>query len=250
VSETAPTGRWAVRFGRASAAAAASLSLFPNIEIREEHGGEQLLLRGPALDEKLDAMLRQIPGARRFTVADDGSMFPIDSRIPRGKLPADGWSPIARFFGVEPQPAATPGRIGRCVALRIERSKVEDEPNVLITTLEQWAAYAGTAPAVRLKNLRFAASDDGRVILRGSPLPPIAGMRCVERETIVRPCGFAFVPHVEPAIQRLSLDLLDGDLALFAPDGSFEVIPASAFVAATRSAARQTLASSRGSVWP
>ena len=64
------------------------------------------------------------------------------------------------------------------------------------------------------------------------------------------PCGLAFVPDVEPAILRLSLDMLEGELALFAPDGSFELIPATSFVAATRSAARQTLASSRGKVWP
>jgi hypothetical protein len=104
-----------------------------------------------------------------------------------------------------------------------------------------WARWAGAAALVRLARLRFAASSDGRVVVHGAPLPPLDGRRFTQTEGVAVPCGLAWSPPVGGPVLRELLGLREGDLALFEPGGTYELIEASAFVPASRSAARRTL---------
>ena len=63
--------------------------------------------------------------------------------------------------------------IGKLADLRLVRSNVEKEANVLLVELRAWRNYAATAPRIRLLHLSFAVSDDGQVVIRGLPLPPL-----------------------------------------------------------------------------
>ena len=99
--------------------------------------------------------------------------------------------------------------------------------------------------SMRVDGVRTAVLDvgpkDGRVVLRGKPLPPIPGKRLVEVEGIAVPCGFAWTPPVDAEVVREILGLLPGDLALLEADGTHERIESSAFVPGSRAAARTTL---------
>jgi hypothetical protein len=229
---------WAVQLPRSSARAAGALRLRPDVRVVEI--GATLWLRGNNLDEALDVELRKLPGARRFTVNPDDTVTEIGRRLPADDLPTDPWLPLFEWLTPQPQPAALSGEVGDRVPLRLERTGAEHAATALLTTAGTFAAYASTAPAVRLRPLRFAAASDGRVVLWGSPLPPLPGRRFTDTDGVAVPCGFAWAPAVEPAMLCQLLQLGPGDLALFHEDASHERIDAASFARATRAAARAT----------
>jgi hypothetical protein len=197
-------------------------------------------LRGDRSDEALQDRLCLLPGAHRFAVLPDGQLQAVGTIAPKGHLPEGPWQPIARWSPLAVpaigRPASTPARL----VLRMVRDFEPLEPSLLITTWDAWSAYAATAPQVRLECLAFALADDGRVLLRGSPLPPLRGERWVERGGITTPAGWTWSPGVEPLVLSSLLDLDSDDLALLHTDGSWERLAASDFVRATRSAVRNT----------
>jgi hypothetical protein len=139
--------------------------------------------------------------------------------------------------------AALPGMLATRLTLTVVRSGVERAATMLRATLQNWAAYAESAPTVRLGRLRFAATAD-EALIAGEPLPPIAGTRLWERGGVVVPCGYELAPAVDAATLRRVLNLSENELALFREDGGWELVPADAFVAARRSAVRMTLGAS------
>jgi hypothetical protein len=231
---------WAVLLPRQAALAAGAFRLRTDIEVNARE--QDLWLRGPDLTEDLDRALRKLPGAERFTVSPDRRLTPIGARVPTGTLPAEGWRPLSSWLVPAPQPAALAGELPSSVDLRLVRTDRERPATVLMTTLADWVVYATTAPAVRLRPLRFAAAADGRALVRGTPLPPIQGRRYAEAAGVALPLGYEWAPPVEPAVVRKLLGLEEADLALFDEDGSYERIDAGQFARATRSAARATVA--------
>ena len=210
---------WAVALPRESSLAAGALRLRGDVRVRDAGDGA-VWLRGDALSEDLDLELRKLPGARRHTVDPEGHYTEVGHRVPAGTLPADGWVALSAWLAPAPQPAALAGELPPRAAPRLERCDVEQPASALLTTVAAWAAYAATAPAVRLRPLHFAVCDDGRAIVRGSPLPPMPGRRYHEADGVAVPCGFALAPALEPAVLRDVLGLSPGDLALFSDDGS------------------------------
>lgn len=231
-------GAWAVLLPSASALSAGSLRLRGDVQATQS--GDDLWLRGPELSEELDLELRKLPGGRRFRVAADGRLTAVGARIPQGRLPDAGWQPLSDWLAPRPQPAALAGQAARRVGIRLVRADGEVPVAVLVTRADAWAAYATTAPAVRLRPLRVAAAEDGRVVLWGAPLPPIPGERYAERDGIAVPAGLMWSPPVDAAVLRDLLELQPGDLALFDADGSYEHVAAAEFTRASRSGARAT----------
>jgi hypothetical protein len=239
--------------------------LAPGILVLEE--GENLWARGDALDERLEIELKKLPG-ERFSLVDGEpppQLSPIQprasqagvpgegdrrlraegSRIPRGKLPLGKWMPISEWFTLEPQTASLPGVGISKVAVRWDRSDRTVEASILITRGEHWRRWAVDAPAVRLQALRFALSEDGRVLVWGKPLPPIAGERYAEADGIAWPCGLEPRPGFDAATLREALQFDAGALALFDGGEGYELIAAEDFVPATRSAVRLSIEEAR-----
>ena len=231
---------WAVHLSLRDAGAAFPLRLHP--AIRAAVVDADLWLRGDELPHDLEIELRKIPRARRFDIGDDDALVPVGARIPTGVLPSvASWQPLASLLSIVPQPAALCGQLDRRASLTLVRTSRQSPATVLLTSLAHWAAYASSAPLVRLRPLRFAASTDGRVVIRGAPLPPLPGVRYVEQEGVATPAGWAFSPPLDVASVRILVRVAGDDLALFAEDASCERIPAEAFVAASRGGARATL---------
>jgi len=229
------TGRWVVCLPRESVAGLGRLRLVPRLSVCEQ--AEQVWLQGEGGDETLEAALRGLPGARRFSVFADRQLLAVGGRVPHGYLPDGPWHPLAEWLGVTLDPAGLAGKVAEGVPVRLVRSSPR-EANILLTALETWRAYGASAPQVRLERWSFAVSDGREAIVRGLPLPPLPGQSFVEREGVAVPAGWDWSPPVDAAVLREVLGLAAGDLALLHPDGSWERIPADAFVRAVRSAIR------------
>src|ERR1041385_274023 len=111
-----------------------------------------------------------------------------------------------------------------------------------MTSLSDWRDFAMTAPEVRLRQLRFAVDADRIVVVRGKPLPPLPGRQFVLHANIGVQAGFMWEPAVSAEVLVRRLGLAADALALFREDGTFSRIEAEQFVAATRSAVRETVA--------
>ena len=202
-----------------------------------------LWLRGDSLDDALEAAIARLAPITRFTLTQDDELIRIGNLLPERELPPARWKTLSELLKVDRPTAALPANLPPRVGLAVVRSSDEERaPSMLLVPLRTWAWYVESAPAVRLARLAFAATRD-RALIAGTPLPPLDGVRLWEHgEGIVVPCGFALSPAVDPATLRRALELLEGDVALFAEDGSWELVPAGAFVPARRSAVRLTAA--------
>jgi hypothetical protein len=231
---------WAVRLPIDSARAAAGVRLEPQIEVLET--SDAIWLRGDSADERLNRLLWQLPGARRFDVLPGGELRPLGSRLPSGQLPTGAWARLKTWAQIELPTAAFAAVASTRAPLTLVRCPGEGEANVLLTTLSAWAAYGDTAPQVRLARLRFAVSAEGAVVVHGQPLPPLPGERYCERSGVAVPCGWGWSPAVEPELLRDAWKLRPHDLALVSTDGTWDHLRGDQFVRATRSAIRETAA--------
>jgi hypothetical protein len=230
---------WAARVPVAEVAAAAALRLLGGVTACVVDG--DLWLRGESSTDATEHALDRLAPAGRFAVLADGALIPSGRRLPDGHLP-DGatWKPLAELIRPRVTSAALPASPPARVSLELVRSSGERPATVLVTPLVALADYADGAPAVRLERLQFAA-DATRAVIRGDPLPPLPGERFTERSGIAAPCGYAWRPAIDPTSLRRLLGLSDGDLALLAPDGTWQCVPAASFVRARRSAVRLTV---------
>jgi hypothetical protein len=215
-----------------------SVRCLPGLQAAEDDGF--IWVRGIEAVEKIDLRIRQLPGLHTYTLDAEGNLFPPGALTPIGKLKPLKWVPLAEYITVKLPVSALPGKIGQQHMLRLIPSGRSQEGNALLTELSIWKAYAETAPLVRLQQNRFAVSENNKVLITGIPLPALPGKEYVLQDTLLLPCGFEFDP---PAISELVFTRLDPSkesLLLFHTDGTWEKIPVTGFVPATRSAVRLT----------
>lgn len=228
-----------MRLPIADIAAAAGLRLLPGINASVVGG--DLWLRGDKTSDELERALLRLAPAGRFAVLRDGALVPRGCQLPDGYLPANAvWAPLGEFVRPRVDSAALPGLPAARVSIALIRSNNERGARVLVASLQTFAEYADGAPAIRLERLRFAA-DQTCAVIWGEPLPPLPGELYAEEAGIAAPCGFAWRPAVDAPSLRRVLGLADGDLALLARDGTWQHVPAVAFVRARRSAVRLTV---------
>jgi hypothetical protein len=197
-------------------------------------------LRAIHMEAEHEDAVRRLPGAERYTILDDGQLVPAAGRVPCGHLPSGPWQPLADWLRVELPVCDDALALVAQHSIRLVRSVTEREPTWLRTSLAAWTAYAVTAPLVRLAKWTFVADRRGDVLIRGAPLPPLPGMRLVERDGIVVPVGWEWTPALAPDVLRQVFSLGKGDALLWTPDGESERIRADDHVQASRSAARFT----------
>ena len=198
---------------------------------------EAVWLRGPSGDEALELKLRALPG-RRFEVLGDNQLVPVGATVPLGYCPEGPWIGLRKWMTLALPTAALSGMPGGKIYLRLERGWPVREANVLLTDAGAWRRYAADAPQVRLHALAFAMCDAAYVLVRGTPLPPIAGLRFVEQHGVAIPAGYTWSPALDNMVVRQSLRLESGDLAIVQADGSWDRVRGDDFVRATRSAVR------------
>jgi len=201
---------------------------------------DRVWLRGSEWSESLNKALRSIMGCERFMVAADDAIVPIGKRLSCGELPKEAWTPLSKWTVLNIPPRMFVALRPTPSVLSLVRSNQEREASLLRVTLASWTQYAVSAPQARLNRWTFAVSGDRFCLIQGAPLPPLPGVRYAVVDGVAVPAGWTWRPALDPAVLRSWLGLEQGELALFAPDGSCQKLPADAFVAATRSAVRLT----------
>src|SRR5690242_10905719 len=98
------THPWAVHLAASAARAAAELRMEAGIEVLD--ADDALWLRGNSCDERMDLLLRRLPGAARYEVLSDGQLLPEGKRLPGGRVPEGPWVAIRSWAAVE-LPVAT-----------------------------------------------------------------------------------------------------------------------------------------------
>ena len=228
---------WAASVDKSHVKHLASLRLQPEIEAGS--ADDAWWLRGPSSAEVL-RRVRMIPHVQLFHLDTANTLRPWDRLLAVGELPDIEFAPISKLVKpVLPSAGWPAARIER-VPLSLTRSSRMLPASVLITSLQTWKRYAISAPVIRLRRWKFAASTDQRVIIRGEPLPPLTGQQFGETHGVAIPVGWECSPALEGAVLSAVLDADSNGLVLLLDDGMMEIMPAAAFVAATRSAARRS----------
>jgi hypothetical protein len=267
---------WAIRLARQDAAALAGLRLIPALEVGED--GATIWLRSKSADENLSAKLAGLPALARYEWLPSNQLRAIDQRIPSTQLPSLRWQPIIEWLKVEAPTAALPGILdlqnGRSAAsesrlepakagtpcaespairpfgaetnnlepLTLVRSSIEQEPELLLTTIDEFKGFAKTAAQVRLDRLQFAANADGSVLVRGLPLPPLPGARFALHGVVAVPAGYSWQPAVSAEVLASRFGISGDTLILWYEDGTFTRLHSEQFVPASRSALGATAA--------
>jgi hypothetical protein len=227
---------WALRIDRAALPALGACRLVPGVEVAEVEGG--LWLRGVDLPDADRLKFLALPDAVRFDIGPDGALRPEGNLLSAGTLPAAKWIALRDAVPVELPVSAFSGTRLRPATLRCERSDVEATPNAALLSWADWSRYAVAAPRVRLERWRFARDGGDRVLVCGTPLPPLPSAPYVEQDGIALPAGWRLIPRLPSAAVARLLDLAPGDVALFAPDGAWERLRGEDFAAASRAAIR------------
>ncbi len=229
---------WTIRLPAEDAEHLGKLRLINGLSVLVD--GASIWLRGEYLDDGLSRRIRSIPNSTRYMIKVDRQLIRPGETVPCALLPEGSWQPLRSWLSVTLPVAGFSTQTDQLVMLKLVRSSRTMLANVMQTSWERWRAYAITAPAVRLARLGFAVSEDSEVLIRGTPLPPIPGRFFIEDNRVIVPIGWQFEPFVGSTIVRQLLALDEAEIALFSEDGSFELLPDTAFVQATRSAVRMT----------
>jgi MoxR-vWA-beta-propeller ternary system protein len=230
---------WAICLARTDASALGALRLIPDVEAAE--AGPLLWLRSRRSGEAIAARLAALPAIARYEWLPPDLLRRIDQRISAERLAELRWQSLQAWLKVELPAAAIPARAPEPVPLRLVRSSMEREPELLLTAAEEWQRFATQAPRVRLERLQFAADAEGRIIIRGRPLPPVPGSRYVIHDAVAVPMGLAWQPAVSAEIVSRLAGAGGEALALWHEDGTITRLHAEQFVPATRSAVRDTV---------
>jgi hypothetical protein len=237
---------WVIRLARQDASSLAGLRLIPNVEVGEDD--TTIWLRVKTADESLAPKLAGLPARERYEWLPSNALRAMDARIPSAQLPNVHWRPIAEWLKVEAPTAALPGILNlqpstfNLQRLTLVRSSVELEPELLLTSIEEFNRFAETAAQVRLDRLQFAANAEGSVLVRGRPLPPLSGKRFVLHGPVAVPAGYSWQPAVSAEVLASSFGVSGDTLILWSADGTFTRLYGEQFVPASRSAIRATLA--------
>jgi hypothetical protein len=229
---------WAICMGQEDVAALAAIRLVGGIEVAAT--GKEIWLRGQRGDDSLNEKLSALPANARYEWLKPDQIRRIDQRVPSGRFPALPWKPLAAWLQVELPIAALPALEPRPVSLRLVRSAEEREPGLLFTDIEAFQKFASQAARVRLTCLQFAAADDGRVLVRGKPLPPLPGRRFVIHDGVAVPSGFTWQPAVSPGVLARRFAVSGDTLVLWNEDGTITRLHGEQFIPVSRSAVGAT----------
>lgn len=246
---------WVAEISKQHLPELAQLRLLPDVEMAET--ASSVWLRGETSLEEAQAALSHVPHVRLFHAESAGLRLQgnllVSRTLPTQFGPARTtevderfltvWQPMILGIPVDlPQTRYASGTV-MAIAIRLVRSDQVQRSTLLSTTALLWAEFAESAPKVRLDRLAFAMSDDGRVLVRGEPLPSLPGQQYWETDGNVIPVGWASSPSLDGPTLSKSLGRDDDEFLLLRDDGSVESIPKSSFVQASRAAVRSSIGS-------
>lgn len=217
--------------------------------LRAARTRDTIWIRGPLLEGKVPPKVhREILKIPDVTVyfLENGQLRPLGRRLFYGPAPVVDWEPIRQVFSVSLPATVLPGTTSSSSShnskLKLVPASNPREANLLLTSPDKWLTYVESCTRVRLAPLTYAFDPEGnRVLIRGTPLPPLPGKFFYVLAGTALPCGFQWDLQVDEKTVRNLVACAWDDLVLFNPDASCEIIPATGFVKATRSSVRLTI---------
>lgn len=239
------TPNWALRLPSHARDRVAALRLVAGVMVLDLT--DALWLRGDGPSPQLRQALLSVPEGEFFEVDAEGHCRRPGTHLPAARLPNGKWQSLRSLCTVTLPTAAFAASVPAPLTLSLRRSEAAlEEPNALLAELRDLLAWVDHAANVRMQHLRLAVRKDGKALLVGAPLPPLAGQTFVVAAGVALPAGFTFSPACSPQLVAHHLGLQPQDLALFEASGAYNRIEASAFVAMSRSAVRLTAEALRG----
>jgi len=230
---------WAICIDREDIGALACLRLISGVEVGED--GMLIWVRGKQGDEQLASRLLRFPSRQKYEWLAPNQLRQVDRRIPMERLPDLRWQPLDAWLQVEMPTAALPANPPKAIPLRLVRSTLEREPELLLTGIEEFKRFGATAAQARLNRLQFAANVHCQVLVRGLPLPPLPGVRFVlHGGSVAVPAGFSWHPGVGVDALMRCFGASGGALVVWNEDGKITRFHSEQFVPASRSAIRTT----------
>ncbi len=229
---------WVAEVDKVYARELARLRLLANVEIGETEEG--FWLRGTCPIEDAAVALSSIPHVQLYHVEAGGGLRPVGLRLVAKQLPTIEFRSLSKSVAAVLPRAAYPDSRVSSIQMSLVRSDREQRSVLLETSLAEWSEYASSAPQVRLNRWAFAVSAEGRVLVRGEPLPSLPGRHYWLSEGVAIPIGWTCQPAISGPVLSQVLSRHDGHLILLNEDGTMESIANDAFVHATRSAVRST----------
>lgn len=199
--------------------------------------GDWIWLRG-LNSEKLSPQIQQLPARQSFILDANNHLFPIGKITPIGKLPSLKWKRLTEFLKVELPVSALPAQVSKTQAIRLKKADVAKESVALLSDITTWKDYAHQASNIRLQVLKFAASNEGRVLIWGTPLPNIPGQTFWWTEHCFLPNGYDFDLPIVAKILVKKMELEGESALLFDKMGNWQEIDLEDFVEARRTAIR------------
>jgi len=227
---------WAICVAKEDAAALAALRLQHGIEVAE--APDQTWLRGQSGDEALATMLAALPAVGRYQwYPPKQRLRLLNERLSAIPLPELFWQPLPQWLTVELAATALPANPPEPIVPTLVRSGRELEASFIVTSLAELESFARMSAQVRMNPLQFAAAAGGQVIIRGTPLPPVAGRRYVLHEgNIAVPAGYGWTPDVSAKVLKKLFNVSSAALVIWNDDGTLTALPEEQFIPVTRRA--------------
>jgi hypothetical protein len=178
-------------------------------------------LRWHAGDEPVLRALLPIAGVQTYVKCDD-HWHRFGRHLPSFDYPSDAeYRPL--HMALTPLPLhPLPPSVGAQPADRPALTLVPDaRPRpafALLCGLQELARWADTVPDGRLQMLQAARRED-RVLILGSPLPPLPRAERLWGKTVLAPLGFRLDPALPDSTIRAALGIADDELLLVTAGG-------------------------------
>ena len=191
-----------------------------------------------------------IPGAEHFQMHASGPPIPIGGKVPSVEQPEGRWVPIKDWVHVTLPIAGLEGKV-KGVPVRLVPANAVRPPSLLLCELSDFTEFVLHSTVLRLRDLEFAATREGKLLCRGTPLPSVQGEYWWAEHGLALPAGWTWQPAVDSAVLFESLSTTyvssyedgsyDGQfMFLLYPDGRIDVIEADAWCPSTYAAVRAT----------
>lgn len=217
--------------------------LWPMKSVKVCEQDDRIWVQCPASPDLWATTLNRLPGPC-YEFEQGGPLTRVGQRVPSAELPAGPWVELQNWMQLEVATPSFGGVTDERVRLTMARSATVEDPDLVLTSMEEWQRVGLSAPEVRLGRWAFAVSSDRRVIVRGNPLPVVQGCRFVEKDGLATEAGWTWSPKVSASVLIDLLGLEPDDLALLSSDGSWIPLKGRCFVRATRSAIRASVGDS------
>ncbi|KYP15343.1 hypothetical protein [Flavihumibacter sp. CACIAM 22H1] len=159
--------------------------------------------------------IQRIPFLSFFELKND-LLYQLNALLPDQELPQGlKWQPINEKFPIQ-IPAFNHNYFGLAERINIQLVKAEEErePVAIITSYAVLKSYIETAPAIRLKGLKWISMDvlqEKYVMIIGTPILPIPGNTFCLHNSFYIPSGYIpALPILDYTIQEM-LNFEEGD---------------------------------------